>query len=689
MSDFFYFVLLCGKIKWMGKGDKKTRKGKIHNKSYGISRPHPKTKEQFKKKIGMNTFQEYYEFINNSVFDCNSKAEIENELKNLCNSFLQKGEQDNAVLSEFERQILYINKSFEYKNDIAKGTINGLSYMFAGTQTLEDGSEIPIYSPDVTKLTKADFEYCEQRYKDCQNLYMKTEYGLMAYFGQQTNYSKRNDFKQQLCNELFRLSKEYLDKAEKYRDKKHYEMDFYQTLKLAWGIAESTKLATEIDNFVSFIFDTQQKSELTKEGTKIIFDLSCLMSDKYSVFKDKIDFNKVIEKMIEAVRELEKTDLFGAEYAINKVIKIQQQMALSQENSLRQKAEIYEKLMKDGEERRNNALVAVKFAEDALRIYKSLKDQSKIEELNEKYNELRGKIQLTEHFFEFPKEYTERITGQINSTVSQANEQEIIYYFIITPWYAKIADIKNQTIENSKVAVLSSIVPVSIMDKFGNTIETFKTEEEIKKHNFWNTYGFNQQVGTQTMHQFFIEAYKAGKLNYESVIDYLETTWLNEPIARNYHSTTVEIKPLDTLKSCLKRLFSELDLCFQNSDYEYDYVTVTDSLTLKVEQLLRNFCEKLRIPTFKLRVKGSDKLIMEKLLDDILDDLKPEKLTGFDEEDRIFIKYVMTEKAGLNLRNQVAHGLMDINEYSFDKISLLFCIVLKLSKYKFTIKEDI
>lgn len=50
-----------------------------------------------------------------------------------------------------------------------------------------------------------------------------------------------------------------------------------------------------------------------------------------------------------------------------------------------------------------------------------MNDQNKIDELNQKYNELRGKIQLTEHFIEFPKKYIERTTEQINSTVSQAN----------------------------------------------------------------------------------------------------------------------------------------------------------------------------------------------------------------------------------------------------------------------------
>jgi hypothetical protein len=372
-------------------------------------------------------------------------------------------------------------------------------------------------------------------------------------------------------------------------------------------------------------------------------------------------------------------------YVIDKNLIIEQQLGLSQEKSVRYKAEIYEKMMNDGEGK-DNSLVAVKFAEDALRLYQSLKDKNKIAELSKKYNDLRGKMRLTEHFSEFPEEYTRRVIEQVDATVKQSTEQEIIYHFILTPWYMKITDIHIHADKMKKESLVTYLATTAILDKFGNTIETYKTDEEKQQQSFWNTYRINNQLGTGKMQRFFIEAYKVGKLSYKSVMDYLETTWLNEPIVRNYHSNTVEIKPIDTLIPCLKRMFSELDLWFQDNDYQFDYITITDSLTLKIEQLLRNFCEKVGISTFKLRVKGGDNLVMEKLLDDILVDIKhsEENPTNFDEDDRIFIKYILTEKSGLNLRNRIAHGLMDINEYSFENILLLFNIIIKLSKYKFT-----
>jgi hypothetical protein len=289
---------------------------------------------------------------------------------------------------------------------------------------------------------------------------------------------------------------------------------------------------------------------------------------------------------------------------------------------------------------------------------------------------------------ELPQEHVDRVSKNIDDIISSSNPTQIIGYLILTPWYSKIKDIQLLANETKKRSVLMSMFGSSIMDKYGNTIDTFYTEDEKDIFNFWQSYSFNFQIGTQTMHQFFIKAYKSGKLNYNSTLAFLEQTWLNEPILRDYNGEKINIIPIDLIKPGIKRIFQELDAYFIDNSYELDYVTITDSLVLKVETLMRNFCEKIGIATFKTRQKGNDKLVMEKLLDDLLVDVKHSEInqTGFDEEDRVFIKYVLSEKAGLNLRNNVAHGLMDIEEYSFSNIILVLSIILKISKYTFTKK---
>jgi hypothetical protein len=112
-----------------------------------------------------------------------------------------------------------VRKSFDNKADKENGIINGLSWQMSGTQTLEDGSQVPLFWPDVTKYTQQDFEYFEEHYNTCKNLYAKTEYGLMVYFGEKNATSKHIVFKRKLCNELFQLSQEYHAKANKGGEK--------------------------------------------------------------------------------------------------------------------------------------------------------------------------------------------------------------------------------------------------------------------------------------------------------------------------------------------------------------------------------------------------------------------------------------------------------------------------------------
>lgn len=636
----------------------------------------------------MNALEEYIKKIDESSYDCKDVHTINSEFQLVCKQLFEEGKQDIAAIADIDRQVFSVQKSFDKKPDNEKGIINGLSWQMSGTQTLEDGSQVPLYWPDVTKYTQKDFEYFEKRYNECKNLYAKTEYGLMVYFGEKTATSRHNDFKHKLCNELFQLSKEYHAKANKGGEKNHYVLHFFHSLRMAFGMAEKSNLEPELTNLIQFIYKTHQDWDITKDGTlRILLDLSGLLSDYFGLSNKLIDFQKVVDKNLQGAKELEKTYVWGAMYAIDRNIAIEQKRNKSVVDLLNYKAKLYEKLAIDAESKAN--LACVSFAENALRIYQQIKFSDDIRRLEKYYTELRGKFRLSEIKQELPKEHVDRMNERILKAVADNNERGIINHFISSPWYDTIQNIKDRSIELSKQTVLLSMLPTSIMDKFGNTVDVFYTDEEKEKFNFWNSYTFNFQIGTQTMHRFFVEAYKAKKLSYAAVISYLEGTWFNEVIVRNYHGQAVEVKPIDTLKPGLKRMFEELDSFFADNTYQCDFVTITDSLTLKVEGLLRYFCEKIGVATFKTRQKGSDKLVMEKLLDDLLADiaheppLKPEQKTNFDEEDRILIKYVLAEKAGLNLRNAVAHSLMDIFEYSFEHVVILFCIIIKLSKYKF------
>jgi len=48
-----------------------------------------------------------------------------------------------------------------------------------------------------------------------------------------------------------------------------------------------------------------------------------------------------------------------------------------------------------------------------------------------------------------------------------------------------------------------------------------------------------------------------------------------------------------------------------------------------------------------------------------------------------FLKFLLVEKAGYNLRHKVAHSLMLFQEYNINYMHLLILAILKLGKYDF------
>lgn len=301
----------------------------------------------------------------------------------------------------------------------------------------------------------------------------------------------------------------------------------------------------------------------------------------------------------------------------------------------------------------------------------------KLKKENISYSEKRNTFQLTETSIPIPDDYIKTIDEAVKQTIETCSVDELLDQFAGTPWYETDDSIQalSDAVDNGLIGTL----PLSCLDRYGNTVKTY-TPAEGK---FWSTYSFFFKIGTLKMLKLFMAAIDSQKLSYDSVLNYLEKTWLNEPIERNYNGKKICVVPLDTVKPGLKRIFDELKQA--EGSYIPDYVTIIDSLTLKIEGLLRFFIEKLKIPTFAKRRSKDGDVIMEKLFDDIIADLKgtPERPSIFVKDHLTMLKYVMSEKIGWNLRNEVAHSLLQIEDYSLDKVVVLFCLILKLSKYVF------
>jgi hypothetical protein len=622
----------------------------------------------------MDPLQEIHNEIDSSDWNSRDQSHFNKRFQEINERLQENHLQDLLRKSEMERQVFSFNKGPE-----------GLRPMTGGTKTLADGSEIPFEWPDIKDFTDKDFKYISQRFDECKSVFPRTEYGLFLFY---SNQRRDNHFAIKLLKDLLSLAKIYLEKSKPKEEKNHYIHDFKRVIDNAIFIAENRKADDEISklykSIIKWIFEIHQQWDITHQSTlRTILDFTNYAIEYFKDFSTEVDVLKFFTKNWEAAQYLSNTYVWGAIYTADISIKLCEKTKTDKKPWLIFKAQQYEKLAKEAE-RTPRQFAAISFVEKALRLYLELKDEENIARLEKKYSEIRGSGEFMEFTQPFPEEVVGRIEERIKKEISEKDPKQLLMNFVLCPMYESIDTINKTVQEKKKEPFISYYFGTTISDKFGNTIEIYPGQSE--EWAFIQSYGFQFQIGTHFLARFFFEAFNAGKLTDEVVLDYLKGTWYNDPIKRIFNSLELSIVPLDIIRPCIVSLFEKLRLITKNPSTPVEFLTIVDSMVLKVEAITRYLCEKIDIPTFKPR-KGN--IVMEKNLEDLLADLKhdpnrePPQITNFNEEDRWFIKYIMMEKAGENLRNRVAHGLLDLDEYSFEKVLLPFTILMRLSNYRF------
>lgn len=635
----------------------------------------------------MKSLTDLHLLLDKSEFDHTHLDEIKQLYVDLLSSLDYVTNAETFRLADLEWQALNIRKSFDYKLSLEEGILDGLSWQMAGTKTSKEGVEMPHYWPNLLALADEDFFYFEEVWQHSKNNFIKVEFGLLVYFGSKTPYSKSQQFSKELFSICMNLILNYESKFENQHKYKSYYAYFIHALKLLTGIVFRSKLKEESQQLANYLIKAHDNIIFFEKGLQSIYtEITNLIATHYTHFKILVSLENVIQLNLSYINHLKGYNLWGAISLINPSISILEKQGKNFKHLLLEKAIVYEKLADDAS--KHNPSAESSFIVDAMKNYKSADDMEGYARMQERYSSQRGKIQLTDFELEISADDIQAIQEKIRLAVLGGDSKELINMLTATPWYSNYDVVKKHATEMRLETPLLSILPVSVMDKFGNIIARFSKPDELLKYEVLRSYNTNIQMGTYVMVNFVLKAIESKKIDYESVMHHLSTTWINDAIPFLSQNTEINIVPIHTLKPVIKRFFIEMNHHLKGNSDEIDIVTLTDSMTLRIEQLLRQFCLKAGIFTFK-RKKGNDDIMMEKTLDELLAELEndpeliPGKTVNFNEDHRQLIKFVMTEKGGWNLRNEIAHGLMDFPEYTIEKPIVLLSIILKLSGYQF------
>ncbi len=613
----------------------------------------------------MSLLNQVYKKIDESDWDERQKDLILHEFIEVSDEFHKENLEDDLLKSEAERHTFEFNKNPD----------KGVFFKLRGERKLDDGTIVPFEWPNIREWDNYQFEHIHKRFQSCKNKYAKSEYGLLLFY--KGKLSKEESIV--LLDTLIDLTNSYLNKAKINDDEFHYIFNFKAALSNAYYIAYYRKFAEKVKFLTDYIVTTHSEWNLNSRSTlRVIIDLTDFAIKYYREFSRYVDVSRILTKNLEAANFLSNhNNAWGAIYTSDISLKLIKLTKSSRETFLRLKANQCEILAKEGLKR--DDISTVSFIVQAMKIHKDLKDEKNHKRLQVEYVKYRNHFTLNKSRMSFTDDETKEILDYIKDTVTNGDQETIIKTLLFLPMIRPLEEIKEMSKGMSHENVLLNLMNSEVIDKFGNTIAKYTSDDEKNDFTFKRVYGIHFQVATQTLINFFLEAHRAEKISYVSVISFLKKTWLNAPAIRKVYGTEKEIDYLAMISPGLELFFKELEYWKNHPTQSPNFMIATDSLILKIEYLLRELCTKFGIPSFKPVPKGPSGIIMECILDELLDGLKFQ----LGQDNVFFMRYILSDKAGINLRNRIAHGLMDNYEYSFVHPLYALCIILKLSNYKF------
>ncbi len=345
-------------------------------------------------------------------------------------------------------------------------------------------------------------------------------------------------------------------------------------------------------------------------------------------------------------------------------------------------ASLHERMFLAAEKRSDFS--ALFFYQSALDNYRILRDDKKIAAMERRYKELKSSLPYKEFKQETDLSKTIKRSQELAEKIISGQKEKLIPFLMLEkrllPTYKGMERWANR---NEKEVSIIDFIPEVVMDPRGHPAKHYDEKEEKKEYRILQNYGLDLWYNKIFLiREIFIRAIRERALTKKAMLEFLErNTWLGKNISKKVPQGEIVVYNwLNMIAPAINDYFNNVDMKLLSQNYRPNFVLSIDSLAMKIEGLLRDICELSNIPTSHHRKdKKGRSISSEKDLGWLLNEKIIKEM--FDEDDLLFLKYLLVEQAGLNIRHKVAHSLMAFQEYRFDTINLLILALLRLGKY--------
>ncbi len=615
----------------------------------------------------LNDFECIYKHLEESAINYKYPHQIGELFKNLRD--LKQREENKEETEKAQWEVDFFN--FVIRD-------NKLSPKFSATN---DKGEV-IEFPTLKRFDERTYAYLIERANATRSPLTKARYSHLLWLSPK----KHLNFAKMAVDAYLELIKIY-EKKDLEKPEEHYGLDAINAIRNAFfiGCQAKYKIVDIKNEMTKLIREFNLKSS---SAFAFRFDLIGLMLSEKRTFPN--DELAGIEGICWDLSNIaaERGNIHGAIRFLELGEKIDTRFNNKSRNWRLRTAELYETLTNQAG--KGNNLAAISFCQQALENYKIIKDESKITEMEKKYTDLRESMKLAK--FEQEIDLSEHIKQcrEIASELANEEPEKIIKKLMVSnqllPHYMdmeKIAD------DMGKEHPIHKIFSKVVLDQRGHPAQHFTEESEEKYYGILEQYQMDLRINKfPLIREIFFAAIRNNKLNTEAFLEFLlKHSWYGKNVSKKLgEGRNITYNWMNLLAPSIHEYFLEMERAFLESASRPNLVLPVDSLTLKIEGLLRDMCEFSGVATFyQTKDNKGRNIVREKDLHALLYEDKIKEL--FDEDDLLFFKFLLVEQAGLNLRHRVAHSLLYFQEYGVDLMHLLILALLRIGKYDF-VKES-
>ncbi len=602
-----------------------------------------------------------YTHIEANTINYKSSNQIGTIFQKLRDLKLKEGQKDEASMAQLELDFF----SFGIRKGLLEPLISAPD---------KEGNEYTY--PNLKNFTEEQYKYLTERLNASENAFIKTRYAIILW----NSPKKHGEYAQIAVNSLLELAKLY-EKKDKEEPNEQWDYKYFESIENAYYIGLNAKYRME-DIKLKIIglvksFNPKSRSSF---ALKLRFIELMLEENKIFVKDDFAGFQKICWEISSI--QLSKKDFHGAIMILDIGEKVDNKTGMQTYIWRKRIAKSYEALMENAI--KNEDFLSIIFCLSALENYKKINDYDKIKELEEKYDDLNTEIELNkvsvpiDDYDKYLKEmgkYADEITDEDSAALI---EFLMGGYLFLLPKFNDIEEISDNIIQSFPLMAMCSKVD---LDPRGHPAKHYTSEKDKKYHQIIQHYKFFIETTSKPfLYLFFTNAIYKKKLNPQIVLKFLRNeTWLGTTIKNKIYNKNVKHDWIALIAPAIYEYFRQIEFFLDPVNNTYNFTLCTDSLVLKLEGIIRDFCALNGVATFESFSNKDKTTAQEKSLNKLLNDDKLEEILGKD--DLIFFKILLIEQGGYNIRNDIAHSLLSTNNYEIGQIHLLLLALFRLSKY--------